>query len=279
MKILIIGQGFIGKRCQEKWSDAVMADGRVNSVADVVALIEEYRPDAVLNAAGVVGKPNVDWCETHQLETIQGNTLLPLMIAEACQQKQVYLLHIGTGCIYYGYSSDPLGWKEDEPANPSAVYTRSKYAADLTLSTLPKVGIARIRMPIDSVPFAGNLINKLVSYAKIVDVVNSVTVIDDMIEVFHELLRQQAEGIFHVTNPGTITHREIIRLYETYVDPTHHNEWITAEDLVQQGLAQKKRSNTILQSTRLAEYGITMRPIEVALEDTMKQYAVFKKIN
>ncbi len=183
MKILIIGRGFIGKRCHETWGDSVMAEGRVNSVANVVALIEKHRPDAVLNAAGVVGKPNVDWCETHPLETIQGNTTLPLLIAEACQQKQVYLLHIGTGCVYYGYSPDPLGWKEDEPANPSAVYTRSKYAADLTLSTLPRVGIARIRMPIDEISFAGNLINKLASYAKVADVRNSVTVIEDMIGV------------------------------------------------------------------------------------------------
>ncbi len=275
MKILIIGHGFIGRRCAESWKEAVLAPERINSVGEVVALLEKYQPDAVLNAAGVVGKPNVDWCETHQLETIQGNTILPLLIAEACQKKQVYLLHIGTGCIYYGYSPDPLGWKETEPANPAAVYTRSKYAADLTLATLPNVGIARIRMPLDSIPFAGNLIDKLVSYSRVIDVVNSVTVIEDMMSVFHALLTKQAEGIFHVTNPGAITHREIIGLYEKYVDPSHRNEWITADELVQQGLAKKIRSNTILQSVNLAKEGISMRPIQEALVDTMKKYATW----
>ncbi len=273
MKILIIGNGFIGRRCAESWSDAVLAEGRIISVADVNALLEKHEPDVVLNAAGVVGKPNVDWCETHQLETIQGNAMLPLLIAEACQQKNIYLLHIGTGCIYYGYSTDPLGWKESDPGNPSAVYTRTKYAADLALSTLPNVGIARIRMPIDSIPFAGNLINKLVSYDRVIDVVNSVTVVEDMMLVFHELLLKKASGIFHVTNPGAVTHREIIKLYETYVDPTHHNKWITAEQLVETGLAKKIRSNTLLQSVNLIKEGIVMRPIGEALVETMKKYA------
>ncbi len=134
-------------------------------------------------------------------------------------------------------------------------------------------------MPIDSRPFAGNLINKLVSYSKIVDVVNSVTVIDDMIKVFYELLRQRAEGIFHVTNPGVMRHRDLIEWYKKYVDPKYHNEWITADNLVEQGLAKKIRSNTILQSTRLEQLGIHMRPIQEALEDVIKKFATNKGVS
>ena len=212
-KILIIGNGFLGKKCAAAWPDAVLSDKIITSVKDVEDLIDEYKPDSILNAAGIVGKPNVDWCETHQLETIKGNTILPLLIAEACQNKNVYLLHMGTGCIYYGYANDPNGWREDDHPNPSAVYTRSKYAADLALSTLPHVGIARIRMPIDSQPSAGNLIDKLASFSRVVDVVNSVTVVEDMIYAFKELLEKQAVGIFHVTNPGAIKHTEIGRAH------------------------------------------------------------------
>ena len=102
MKILIIGNGYLGKRCHESWKDSVLSDKKVHTVGDIEKLIDEHTPDAVLNAAGVVGKPNVDWCETHQLETIKGNTVLPITIAEACRNKGVYLLHMGTGCIFYG---------------------------------------------------------------------------------------------------------------------------------------------------------------------------------
>jgi len=273
MRILIIGKGYLGTRCAETWSDAIIADKKVESVQDVEQLIDKYKPDAVLNAAGIVGKPNVDWCETHQVETIQGNTILPLIIAEACQNKNVYLLHMGTGCIFYGTSPHSGPWTEDDYANPVAVYTRSKYAADLALATLPNVGIARIRMPIDYQSHPANLINKLAQYPKIVDVENSVTIVEDMIQVFRQLLEQKAAGIFHVTNPGSIKHKEIIELYEKYVDPSHSNEWISEEELVSLGLANKKRSNNIMASKNLGKYGITMRPIKEAIEDVLRKYA------
>lgn len=272
-KILIIGAGWLGQRCAEVWSDAILSDKIIKSVDDVIALLDEHKPSAVLNAAGIVGKPNVDWCETNQTATIFGNTILPLMIAEACQLKKIYLLHMGTGCIFYGESPEAGGWKENDFANPSAVYTRSKYAADLCLSTLPNVGIARIRMPIDESPSKANLIDKLISYERVVDVENSVTVIPDMIMAFRSLLEQKAEGIFHVVNPGTIKHREIISMYEELVDANHKNEWITAVDLVSEGLAKKKRSNNILSSDNLIKLGIKMRPVKEAIRDAMIKYA------
>jgi dTDP-4-dehydrorhamnose reductase len=144
---------------------------------------------------------------------------------------------------------------------------------------LPNVGIARIRMPIDFISSPGNLIDKLATYPKIIDVENSATVIEDMILVFRQLMEKRAPGIFHVTNPGTIKHREIIEMYQELVAPNHKCEFIANDDLVKQGLAVRGRSNNFLASGRLAEFGITMRPIKEAVRETMKKYAIRKKNN
>ncbi|OGY94679.1 MAG: hypothetical protein A2406_02550 [Candidatus Komeilibacteria bacterium RIFOXYC1_FULL_37_11] len=277
MKILIIGKGYLGTRCAVAWKNAVISDKIIATVKDVEELIDQHHPDGILNAAGVVGKPNVDWCETHQIETLKGNTILPLIIAEACQNKGIYLLHMATGCVFYGQSPHGGPWTEEDYGNPAAVYTKSKFAADLVLSTLPNVGIARIRMPFDSQSHPANLIDKLSKYEKIVDVENSMTVVDDMVDVFYKLLEKKAEGIFHVTNPGSIKHKEIMELYKKYVDPSHSNKWITEEDLVKLGLANKKRSNNIMTSINLKKYGITMRPIKEAVTEALKKYAKGKK--
>ena len=277
-KILIIGQGYIGQRCATAWPQAKTSTQRIESVADALAVIDEFKPASVLNAAGIVGKPNVDWCDEHPWETIAGNTILPLQIARACQIRKIYLLHIGSGCIYYGQSPEPKGWREDDFANPVPAYTRAKYAADLTLTTLPNVGIARIRMPLDSRPGDKNIVDKLVSYPKIIDVKNSLTVVDDMIEVFRQLLEKQAPGIFHVTNPGYISHREILDLYRELVDPNLPvKEWLSEDDLVKAGLAKKKRSSNILQSANLEKVGIKMRPARAAVTRAMEKYARLKK--
>jgi len=280
MKILIIGNGYVGNRCKNAWGEeAIIADGHINSKEDILALLDKHKPDAVLNAAGSTGKPNVDWCETHQLETIVGNTKLPIILAEGCQEKGIYLLHMGSGCIFYGDSPHAdKKWRESDMGNPTEVtYSRTKWAADLVLSTLDNGGIARIRMPIDWVPATRNLIDKITTYPKVIDVENSVTVLDDMIDVFYKLMEKKASGIFHVTNPGTLKHRETIALYEELVDPSHTNEWISGEDLVKQGLATKTRSNNFLASENLEKVGIQMRDVHVAIRDTMEKYAKVKK--
>lgn len=274
MKILIFGNGYVGSRCAQAWGrEAVLVGKKLATTQDVLDVLESEKPDVVLNAAGVRGKPNVDWCETHQMETILGNTKLPIIIAEACQKKNIYLLHIGSGCIFYGDSPDPKGWAEDDFGNPKAVYTRAKWAADLALSVLPNVGIARIRMPIDYIPSQGNLIDKLAGFKKVVNVENSVTVVEDMIDTFYKLLQKKGEGIFHVTNPGSIKHKEIIEMYEQIVDSNHKNEWIDEGDLLSCGLVDKKRSNNIMQSRNLEKLGIHMRPVKEAVRDTLEKYA------
>lgn len=128
MKILIIGSnGYIGKRCLDAWDDAVGTNKKIYTRKDVLALIDEHKPDAILNAAGVTGKPNVDWCEDNQLITIAGNTKLPIVIAEACQDKGVYLLHIGSGCIFYGDSPHAdKKWRENDLGNPVDVTSSSR---------------------------------------------------------------------------------------------------------------------------------------------------------
>ncbi len=276
MKILILGNGYIGNRCLDSWPDAEICGDIISTVDDVKNIIDKYKPDAILNTIGIKGQPNVDWCETHQAETMWGNVVIPIMTAQACKETSTYLLHIGSGCVFYGESPDPKGWTETDFANPQATYSKSKYAADLALSEFPNVGIARIRMPLDNIPSPGNIINKLVKYEKIIDVENSLTVIEDMIDVFHKLLEMKASGIYHVSNPGTIKHKEIIEMYKEIVDSSISKEWINEEDLVKQKLATKKRSNNFLQTKALNEIGIKMRPVKEAVKDSLEKYKKLK---
>lgn len=273
MKILILGKGWIGTKCSEAWEDSEIVSRRINSIDDAKSLIEDYSPDVILNAAGVTGKPTVDWCESHVKETVEGNTILPFYLAEACKDAGVYMLHIGSGCVFYGDSAHEDGlWRPDDFANPQVVYSAAKYAGDLILGNYENVGIARIRMPIDSIPGPRNLIDKLVAYDKVNDVENSVTVLQDMILVFRELLKKEAKGNFHVVNPGVITHKTIIDLYKRYIDSSLEKNWIDESELVELGLATKKRSNNFLASPNLEKYGIEMRNIDVAMEELMQEY-------
>jgi len=277
-KIVVFGPGYLGHRLAAELAGAVLLRTDITDRNAVRAAVREYGPDVVINTAAKTGIPNVDWCETHQTETYRANVIGALNVAEAAGESGAYLLHLASGCVYYGrcpFRED--GWHEEDAANPLAFYTRSKYSADLMLSRLPNVGIARLRLPLGGEPHARNLITKLANYTEVVDVENSVTVVDDFIHVARELVAKRAPGVFHVTNPGVMRHRDLLDMYRELVDPSYSCTFITAEELTARGLATKARSNTILGSPRLAEFGIQMRPIEVALRDAMTQYAAAVK--
>lgn len=277
MTIVIFGAGFLGTRLADEIPDAVLSRADVTDRDAVIDELRVHRAGAAINCAGKTGKPNVDWCDTHPLETQRANVIGPLVLAEACAEVSAYLLHMGSGCIFYGPSPSPGGWREDDFANPSSFYSRTKYAADLVLSRLPNVGIARLRMPIDGRPGARNLITKLASYRQVIDVENSVTVVDDLVSVVRALVAMRATGVFHATNPGTMRHRDLLQMYRELADPSHEYTLIGESELVARGLATHARSNCVLASPRLAELGIAMRPIDVALRDAVIKYADFSR--
>ena len=274
MTTLVFGAGFLGERLAGSLAQAKLA--REIDISDrqaVVGALREHRPTAVVNAAGKTGRPNVDWCEEHPLETTRSNVLGPLVLAEACAAHDAHLVHLASGCIFYGPSPSANGWREDDFANPSAFYSRSKYAADLVLSRLANVAIVRLRMPIDTVPGPRNLITKLAGYPQVADVENSVTVVPDLVDVVQGLLDRRAAGIFHATNPGPVRHAQLLAMYRQFVDPEHRVTLIREEDLVGMGLTVRARSNCILASSRLESLGLTMRPTETALPDVFRRYA------
>ena len=274
MTTLVFGKGYLGQRLAETLPDVYLSPADITDATSIADELRLIKPDAVINAAGKTGKPNVDWCESNQAATYKSNVIGPLVLAEECARRDIYLLHLASGCIFYGnYSPSARGWREDDFANPVSFYSRTKYAADLVLSKMPNVGIARLRMPIDSAPNPRNLITKLARYAEVVDVENSVTIIDDLIKVIDSLVSLKAEGIYHATNPVTLRHSALLEMYTLIVDPLHKYKLIDEDELVTKGLATAPRSNCILQSRRLDGLGLTMRPISVALEETMAKYA------
>ncbi len=277
MAIVVFGAGFLGQRCARDIPGARLSSVDVTDTSAVAEELRTHRARAAVNCAGATGKPNVDWCERHPFETQRANVGGALSVAEACAEARVYLVHMGSGCIFYGPAPAAGGWREDDFANPTSLYSRSKYAADLMLANLPDVAIARLRMPIAGEPHPRNLITKLVGYKYVVDVENSVTVIDDLVMVIRALIAKRPTGIFHVTNPGSMRHRDLLRMYRDMVDPSHECTLIDERELVDRGLATHARSNCILSSSRLTALGIHMRPIDTALRDALSQYARHRK--
>src|SRR5271167_3648017 len=68
----------------------------------LLEFVKAKKPEFVINAAGYTGKPNVDACELHKADTLQGNTLFPQTVAQACAAAGIPWGHVSSGCIYSG---------------------------------------------------------------------------------------------------------------------------------------------------------------------------------
>jgi 3,5-epimerase/4-reductase len=272
MKYLIFGNGYIGNKFTGYLNDAVIAPTDIGNEREVREAIEKYKPEIVLNCAGKTGKPNIDWCEEHKVETVYSNVIGPLVLVKVCQEKGLYLVHVGSGCVYAGDNSG-VGYSEsDSPNFWGSFYSRTKIWSETVLSEFDHVLQLRLRMPIDSVPGPRNLINKLVSYRKVIDIPNSMSVLDDFLVGACFLMEHGKTGIYNMTNPGAMCHPEILDLYREIVDNTFTYTTISLDELSR--VVKAPRSNCVLSTYKIERDGVPMRPLQDAVRQTLELYRV-----
>jgi dTDP-4-dehydrorhamnose reductase len=150
MKILILGgDGMLGHECLRSWSPrhevrVSLRQGQeayqqfqlfnqnnsfynvdVRRFERVREIIAEFRPDAVLNAVGVVKQRDA---AKERLTSIQINALFPHLLAELCEEFNSRLVAISTDCIFSG---DRGNYVEDNPSDAYDVYGKSKYLGEV----------------------------------------------------------------------------------------------------------------------------------------------------
>lgn len=276
MKVLTLGNGFVADHLPY---DRILKEGERAHPhqEDLDYLLSRDKPDVIINCLGKTGRPNVDWCESHKTETYMSNVTMPLMIAEWCEGHNVHLINIGSGCIYFGDSpykghtsgsKDP-GWREGDFAKPESFYSKTKYACDMMIGSLPHVTTLRIRMPVSDKFVPRNLISKLRGYKQVIDIPNSMTVMSDLVRCIDWAATNRPGGIWHVANPQPMTAARIMQEYQKYV-PEHQFEIINEGQLDQ--LTVAKRSNCILNTDKLRAAGFKMSDSEEALASCMASY-------
>ena len=89
--------------------DLFLAENRMQNRESVAAELDKIKPTHVLHAAGVTGRPNVDWCEDHKAETVQANVIGTLNLSDLCEERGIHCTVFATGCIFEYDDAHPLG--------------------------------------------------------------------------------------------------------------------------------------------------------------------------
>ncbi|KAH6789109.1 rhamnose biosynthesis 1 [Perilla frutescens var. frutescens] len=235
LKFLIYGKtgwigSFLGKLCEEQGIPYEYGKGRLQDYSSLLADFETAKPTHVFNAAGVTGRPNADWCESHRPETISTNVAGALILADLCRDRGVLMMNFGSACIFDYDDAHPegsgIGFKEEDTPNYSAsFYSKTKAVAEEFLKEYENVCILRVRMPMSSdLKNPRNFATKLARFEKVVNIPNSMTVLDELLPISIEMAKRNLRGVWNFTNPGALSHNEILELYKEYIDPDF--EWI-----------------------------------------------------
>ena len=269
---------------------------------------KEHRPEFVINAAGYTGKPNVDACEIARADTLQGNTLLPLTIAEACAAAGIPWGHVSSGCIFSGakinvngkvrvekdmtrpelkalMEKNPgaiHGFTETDTPNfsfrdlPCSFYSGTKALGEEAIIGIGQSYVWRLRIPFDEFDNARNYLSKVQRYSKVYDNVNSISHRADFVNACLDTWNLRAPfGIYNVTNPGWVTTRQVIKSIERILKPNRKFEFWENDEEFYRVAAKTPRSNCY-GSRQAAQGRMKVRPVEEAIEASLKNWQAEK---
>ena len=273
-KILIVGRGYLAGQLAEQFPQAVTSNVDITNLGELKELFEEMKPDLVFNAAGKTRTGEIEQME-HRAEAYRVNVQGPANLAYLSHRFHFKLVHFSTAMFYDGFGPDNKGWKESDLPLPVSYYTWTKAWADAQLEPYAirdGILVVRINLPLSSVPNPRNLLTKLQSFSGAVDLPTSITVMEDFFPAFRLLLKEDASGIFHLTNPGSISLYAIMKMMqeEGLIAPEKQLKAMTQEELNQAGGAYQ--TFPYINTKKAEAFGVEMRPIEMAVRESIVAY-------
>jgi dTDP-glucose 4,6-dehydratase len=303
MKTLVYGHaGWIGRQFiellqQERAKeldafDFVLGNSRVDDTPSLCKELDEVSPSHVISfigrTHGTIGATKyttIDYLEQpgKLVENVKDNLFSPISLALACKERNIHYTYLGTGCIFNYKNMEGVpgkvndieqeeGFEEDDIPNFfGSGYSVVKGFTDRLMHQLSEnVLNLRIRMPIVAKEHPRNFITKIVNYSKVCSVPNSMSVLDELLPIVISMLKSRIVGTVNLTNPGVISHNEILEMYKKHVDPDFTWNNFSVEE--QRKILACDRSNNYLDTAVLEKFAPNVRCIKDAMEDTLKHY-------
>jgi dTDP-4-dehydrorhamnose reductase len=290
MKILVLGKGYIGNYLTKanKNHKVIHISKSDLNYEDPDIFIKYLRKESkypksqfdwIINCSGYTGKPNVEACEADKENCYHYNVTVPLYITRIANQMNIPIIHIGSGCIYDGYSRE---YNEDIIPNfgadsPfSSFYSKTKDAFE-KLSNVYLRYIFRIRIPFNGIPEPKNYLWKILNYNNLISQQNSITNVDDLVDFIYKFIENPPKhyigGIYNVTNKGSIEAKEVVELLKKHGLQNLNWNFVS----VPNANFKVGRSNCILDTSKIKNLGLELPNVQESIEKAIKQYAVYNK--
>lgn len=135
--------------------------------------------------------------------------------------------------------------------------------------------ILRLRMPVSDDLHPRNFVTKIAKYEHVVDIPNSNSILHDLLPASILLAEHNETGVYNFTNPGAISHNEVLALFKEYVRPSLTWKNFSLEQ--QAKVIKAGRSNCMLDTAKLEnklkEYGYQLPEVHDAYRGCFQRMA------
>jgi len=285
MKLFVIGhKGWIGGKyiqyCKENNIDYCYSDKRAGDKSLEKEIIESGATHIVSTIGRTHGGgfPNIDYLQ--QVGTVEinvnDNLFSPLNLSFIAERNNIHFTYIGTGCIFSYDDKHQLGTgigftEDDEPNFFGSNYSIVKGFTDRMMKNFKNTLNLRIRMPITDEIHHRNFITKISGFEKVCSIPNSMSVLDELIPLSFKMMDNREVGTFNFTNPGAISHNEILQIYKELCVPDFQWKNFTVDE--QDKVLFAKRSNNLLDTTKL-EQKYNVDDIHTAVRKCLKRMSL-----
>ena len=291
MKILIYGSnGWIGGQfleiAQQQNLNIIQGQARVNNTLHLEEEIKDINPTHVVSfigrTHGKVGEQvftTIDYLEQPGKikDNVRDNLFSPLLLALICQRNNIHFTYLGTGCIFKFDDQHPFGQEVDgfvEESKPNffgSSYSVVKGYTDELMHQFPDTVLnLRIRMPITDNPNPRNFITKITNYEYICSIPNSMTVLPELLPKVVDFMKERKTGTLNLTNPGLVSHNQILSMFQEIVDSNFTWKNFSAEQ--QNKILASERSNNFLETTLLQEWFPEVTNIQDSIRNCLLEY-------
>jgi dTDP-4-dehydrorhamnose reductase len=185
----------------------------ITSIRDIEEFVQQYRPWAVVNAAGYV---RVDDAENDVERCRQQNVIGAVNLAKVCAASGVQLLTFSSDLVFSGHQESL--YSESDEAGPLNVYGQSKVDAEMgVLAAYPAAIVVRTSAffgPWDDYNFLTVSLASIANGSKVYaagDWIVSPTYLPDLVHRCLDLLIDGERGLWHLANDGAITWADFAR--------------------------------------------------------------------
>ena len=156
---------------------------------------------------------------TPKADCVLGNIVLPGVIRDVCERRELPWGHDSSGCIYTDSRSDGGGFCESDAPNFTfrhnncSFYSGCKALGEELLKETDNRYVWRLRIPFNHVDSSRNYLSKLMRYTRLLDVRISLSHLDEFVEACLDCWQNRLDmGIYNLTCTGSITTREIVEI-------------------------------------------------------------------